>query len=287
MLPFAYWRDEDTAEIGKSRYDVKLLNYDMSWHANAKGQAIAGNIEEAGYYAPEQISQDDEASRTTLVDSYGVGMSLFYAFSRISPPTGGSTTHDWKKLVFDRIKMDKSVTWRSACNRLRRIILQATLPEQSKRISVTQISLELELLSYTATSQTDRLPIDFWAEELICRAEDADYEALPNGYEFKRDPRPGRIIGTQGDIRSNAVKLYFKNSYSGLVSRSGIDKVWSEKLGTAREILTSTGWEVSNASRYINREILLHAEMSLPDLQANFEKALQGFIRGISTVRID
>jgi hypothetical protein len=63
--------------------------------------------------------------------------------------------------------------------------------------------------------------------------------------------------------------------------------MWAEKLQSAREILASAGWMVRDESRYGNREILLAAEVSLPELVAQFERLLAGLQKGVSQVRIE
>ncbi len=45
------------------KWDVVVLNYDMSWHTAARGGEIKGNVTEVGYYAPEHLSGDRQKAR--------------------------------------------------------------------------------------------------------------------------------------------------------------------------------------------------------------------------------
>src|SRR5690349_21119632 len=96
-----FYCDESAVESADfSSYESILINYDMYWHTKAHGKTIAGNIEEAGFYAPEHVENiEGDQARTTLVDSYGVGMSIFYAYTTMVPPRGGSTSVDWLDLL--------------------------------------------------------------------------------------------------------------------------------------------------------------------------------------------
>ena len=287
ILPFAFWNVDDVRLVNGDPYDITLLNYDMSWHANAAGQSIPGNIEEAGYYAPEQLNADDDAARTTLVDSYGVGMSLFFAFAKADPPTGGSSYMDWAGLLFDKVRNDPRLMWRSAPARLRRLIFKATQQIANNRISVTQIKGELELLADAVQGQLKRIPVDFWAEELMSRSQEAEYIANPNDTEFVRTPKVGRTITIGCDSSRNFVIITFKNQAIDATNRGGIDRLWTEKLHKAKEIFTANGWEISDASRYAGMEILLKARTPVSSLPANFEIVLYGLKRGLDQVRIE
>lgn len=287
IVPYFYWQPELGSDQPK-KHDVALLNYDMSWHSAAKGESITGNLSEAGYYAPEQVVAGDQA-RSTLVDSYGVGMCIYFTFTKKNPPTAGSRSTDWTTLLDDGFKPNPRLNWRSAPVRLRRLIERATAGDASVRPTVDQIESELGLLrqAITQTPATLLLPADFWAEELICRSESALYETNSSGTVFSREPRPGRRISLEGNLRKNKVVLNFKNQALGSTNRSGADRIWSEKLQRARDILQSSGWQLREETQYGNMELLLSAEVDVRDLAPNFERLSDGLARGIDQVRID
>ncbi|TSD85893.1 hypothetical protein FFK22_025195 [Mycobacterium sp. KBS0706] len=287
MIPNIFSYLEENILNHTDRFEVILLNYDMSWHANAKGQSISGNIEEAGYYAPEQLKGDGDAARTTLVDSYGVGMSLFYAFARVPPPTGGSAAKEWEEMLETKIRNEPGLQWRSLPERLRRLIRQATCPNQKDRLNMTQIKAELDLLAAAVEGAYEKLPVDYWAEEILSRSEEYKYEVAINGYEFSRSAKLGRVVSVVGDIKSNSVSVVFKNQATGIENRTGIDKLWSAKLKSAKDILASHGWEPEDDSRYRSMEILLKASISVTDIRKNLDKVVSGLKKGLNQVKLD
>jgi serine/threonine protein kinase len=284
MLPYFHWQP-DFLEETPDKYDVKLLNYDMSWHANAKGQTIAGNIEESGYYAPELLSQ--ESGRSTLVDSFGVGMCIYYAFTRSRPPAGGSKSTDWVELLNSGFRFNPRLSWRSAPMRMRRLVARATSPAAEDRPMIDQIGAELGLVRQAVSGAIQELPADFWAEELIAQSEQAEYDTDPSGTVFSREPRPGRKISISGDARGRKVVLSFRNQALASTNRSGLDRLWSEKLQSARNILSSSGWSVKDDTRYGNMEMLLVAECSLDELKKMFGNITAGLKRGLDQIRVE
>lgn len=284
LAPYFYWQPDFMHEPPK-KHDVRLLNYDMSWHANAKGRTIAGSIEDSGYYAPEQLGEHGRLSRTTLVDSYGVGMCIYFAFSKKRPPSGGSNSSDWSKLLEGNLRINPSLSWQSAPMRMRRLIERCTAHAAEDRPMIDQIAAELALMRKALDGTNDDLPADFWAEELLCRSEQAAYTA--DGMSFFREPRAGRKIMIAGDIRSARIILEFRNQALASTNRSGIDRIWSDKLGRARDILESTGWTIRDNTRYANMELLLAADIAVSDLKTNFERILAAFRRGVEQVRIE
>ena len=286
MLPAFYWQ-ADFMESAPKKHDVRLLNYDMSWHANARGQTIAGNIEEAGYYAPEQLSAGADAARTTLVDSYGVGMCIYFIFAKKAPPTAGAKSKDWDVLLSAAFRSNPRLSWRSAPARLRRLVERATSTASSERPMMDQLSAELRLIAEAVGGMTRNLPADFWAEELISRSEEAEYQSGVSGGVYTREPRPGRKITLEGNLRTDSINLEFRNMALGATNRSGIDRMWAEKLNSAREILSSAGWHVKDETRYGSMEILLAADISVADVSGNFSKVLGGLQRGLSQVRLE
>jgi serine/threonine protein kinase len=287
MVPYYYWQPDFLAENVPEKHEVKLLNYDLSWHAGAKGQTISGDIEESGYYAPEHISGGGDAARTTLVDTYGVGMCAYFVFTKRAPPPGGSKSTDWSDLLDQGFRPAPRLGWRSAPARIKRLVGKATSPESTDRPMIDQILAELKFVREAVAGETRNLPAEFWAEELISRSEEAAYVTSSSGSTFTREPRPGRTISLESDPRGKLVILNFRNSALPSTNRSGLDRMWSEKLQRAREILTSAGWNVRNESRYGSMELLLSADVSVDDLAKQFDRLLSGLQRGVAQVRIE
>lgn len=287
MVPFFFWQPDFLEGAPPDKHDVKLLNYDMSWHSKAKGQAISGNMQESGYYAPEHASVEHGHSRSTLVDSYGLGMCLYFVFSRTPPPAGGSKSTDWQGLLDATFRANPKHKWRSAAARMRRLIDRATSPVPEERPVMDQISAELRNIRLALSGTTSHLTADMWAEELISQAEEAEYVSDTNGVRFTREPRAGRIIAVEGDLQRSMVLVNFKNQALPSTNRSNLDRIWSEKLQRARDVLISNGWKISDRTGYGNMEILLSAEVDVEDISRDFRRYLVGLKRGLDLVRIE
>ncbi|WP_082564799.1 SIR2 family protein [Caulobacter sp. Root1472] len=287
MVPYFYWQPDFLEGEAPKKHEVKLLNYDMSWHSNAKGQAIAGDIEESGYYAPEYTSGDIDHQRSTLVDSYGVGMCLYFVFTKTPPPPGGCKSTDWQGLLDSSFRPNVKHKWRSAATRVRRLIDRATSPTPDQRPVMDQIAAELRTVRLAIEGHTKHLTADMWAEELISQAEEAEYTSDVNGVRFMREPRAGRTITVEGDLQRNRVVVSFRNQALPSTDRSKLDRIWSEKLQRAREVLTSYKWMVSDRTAYGNMEILLSAEVDVENLSMDFKRYLEGLKRGLDLVRIE
>ncbi|QYF86574.1 SIR2 family protein [Brevundimonas sp. PAMC22021] len=287
MVPYFFWQPDFLQGEPPEKHEVKLLNYDMSWHSKAKGQAISGNLQESGYYAPEHASAEFEHQRSTLVDSYGLGMCLYFAFTKSPPPPGGSKSTDWQGLLDASFRAQPKHKWRSAGARMRRLIDRATSPVPNERPVMDQIAAELRTIRLALAGTTTHLTADMWAEELISQAEEAEYVSDINGVRFTREPRAGRTITVEGDLQRNRVVVSFKNQALPSTNRSNLDRIWSEKLQRAREVLTSSGWKISDRTSYGNMEILLSAEVDVEDISTEFQRYLSGLKRGLDLVRIE
>lgn len=286
MVPH-YYSSIGGGTSNPEKYNVKLLNYDLSWHKDAGGRVISGNMEESGYYSPEHIVAGERFARTTLVDSYGIGMCIYFAFSKQKPPTGGSKSTDWKKLLETTFRINSRLAWHSAPIRVRRLIEQATAPDPQMRITLDRIRSELSLIREAVEQNFERLPPDFWAEELISRSEAAAYEVDVTGSEFRREPRAGRIILFSGNLRRRSVVVRFSNQAQGYTNKSSIDRIWREKLSSARDILVSAGWDIGDETRAGNMEILLRAEAPVDRLKDKIDRMLSGLRRALEIVRLD
>lgn len=286
MLPYIYWDEQSAVDAGVYKFEAVLINYDMSWHADAHGKTIPGNLNEAGYYSPEQLS-DEATSRSTLVDSYGLGMTIYFAYTKSNPPTGGSRSGDWEDTLRRRFRPQNQLAWRSAPERLRRMILNSTWPEQPRRWSISQIEAELSVLQGLFVGERRPMPPDYWAEEVIARVAQRDYFSNDDASKFRIELRQGRSIEVSGDLTSRSVEVRFRNLGTDGSNWTGADKLWRDKLNRARDILSSSGWEILDSTRYSHMDILLHVRIPIQALEAGADKVVDSLARGIDLVRLD
>lgn len=288
MMPYHYWTDSDVEAAGASRHDVILLNYDLSWHANASGRTISGNLAEAGYYAPEQLEDiEGVQARSTLVDSYGLGMTIFHCYSRTMPPPGGSRSRDWQKVLEERFRVDPALKWRSAPERLKRLVFNATRDRCEERWPIAAIRAELARLMAATQMRTDELTADVWAEELMSRVVQSPYEAASDGASFSQSLKVGRSVEVVGDLTSNAVLVNFRNMDSGSADWSSAGKRWRSKLHSAKDILVSGKWSILPETRAGHLDLRLSASLSVAELSKNIDRAERTLGAALQQVRLD
>jgi eukaryotic-like serine/threonine-protein kinase len=214
-------------------------------------------------------------------------MTAFFTYTGDARPAGGSKSTDWPGFLETKFRMPTYGGWRSAAERLRRIIDGATHAEPTSRLTISEIHARLKILSSAVRGDFDALTPDVWAEELLSRSAQAIYHASESGDEFTREPRRGRTITARGDLRGNAVLIHFRNLATEATNRTGVDRLWSGKLESAREILISGGWEIVPETRHRNLEISLIGRIPVPKLRADFDKVLRTLNRGLDQVRLD
>ena len=288
MVPYYYWTQSSALAADLDRHGVKLINYDLSWHDTAQGRTIAGNISESGYYPPEQIEDmQGELSRSTLVDSYGVGMTIFFAYARTPPPPGGSASRNWPEILREKFRPDSTLSWRSAPERLRRIVEQATLPDRSRRINVSTIKARMKGICFALEGNLYHLTPDVWAEEFMSRVVQAEYSTDSEGNTFSRQLKVGRTFEVSGDLGSNSLIMKFRNMAVEGVDWSNASAKWKGKLNSAKEILVSGGWSITSNTRAAHLDIILEASIPISSVQKNMEKALKALESGLSQVRLD
>jgi len=153
-----------------SQWKVVVLDFDLSWHKGAEDHSIM-HSPAFGYLAPEQRQKGRYTTRSSLVDSYGFGMSIYFLCTGKNPFPDQHLHVNWSKDLFRQFESKRCSDWISLPRRLARLVQNVTQDEQSARATMSQIEGELESLK-TALSTTARVPIiDVVTEELAARTE--------------------------------------------------------------------------------------------------------------------
>lgn len=152
--------------------DVVLLDFDLSWHRDAVGKSVCHPSTVSGYLAPEQTQRDGRVStRNALVDSYGLGMTLYFMRTGQDPSPGITRdVQEWTAEVLRGLVSYRCVGWLSIPRRYARLIATATRYQQSERWDVAQIYGELQRLSEAEANPQSVQSAELVAEELASRA---------------------------------------------------------------------------------------------------------------------
>ncbi|MCW5547904.1 MAG: hypothetical protein KIT44_02980 [Opitutaceae bacterium] len=162
-----------------------------------------------GYLAPELSGVSRFSSRNALVDSYGIGMTLFFIVSGRAPLFTESQHADWVEKLQKEIGREPSKEWHSLNQRWARLIYWTTKPNQSERWDIVRILGELEQLHRALKNPTKNASAELAAEEILARTKEGgrtyhwNVDTLCGYFEL----RTGFKIEIKGDESSKEVKF--------------------------------------------------------------------------------
>ena len=249
---------------GSEPWRVVVLDFDLSWHLDAMEISITTAHSATGYLAPEQLVDVPGVSRrNAAVDSFGLGMTMFFVLSRRSPRLGEQSQSDWRNTLGQLARHRACSEWWSLPRRFCRLIEQATKDKQSERPDMHQIAAEISRLELAAERPRDVVAADLIAEEVLCHlASDADYIweddrsrgkfGLANGAEFK----------VSADEASRTIRLAIEWQSSGQESRKNIVKYLPRVESQATAALKKAGWKVVSNAGTRRNGVAISAECS-------------------------
>lgn len=81
--------------------NVKVIDFDLAWHKGAIGDDfVRSDRDSLGYQAPEQLTRGDNyLRRSTSIDSFGIGATLFFCISETVPDIGAQKDLKWEQNI--------------------------------------------------------------------------------------------------------------------------------------------------------------------------------------------
>ena len=241
---------------------VVVLDFDLSWHQGALEQSvIRGAL--AGYLAPEQIQLTQGAStRHSAVDSFGVGMTLYFMIAGSDPVPAQHQHKHWSKVV-QRAALDRSRDrWESLPHRYARLIIRATQNRQSERWDMSQIRDELGRLYDTYLYPKSVVSAELVAEEIVARC-GRQYEWHDDRLAATVDLVSGLSITVSGDESGRRIVLNLAWSSSGTQERKQVGK-WMIPAGYRFvDKLVSSGWTIRTKDINPPQSMVIDATMSV------------------------
>lgn len=244
--------------------DLVLIDFDLSWHRDAMGKSVQLTPSVHGYLAPEQYETSGvNTSRSSLVDSFGLAMTIYYIVLTKHPKFEEPRRADWKSKLFTDFRLTKSDRWAVIPCRLARLVYKATLIDQTARLDMTSMVIELEsLLELCESDKFNNIRI--LIEEIVLRS-----TMLKDRYQWDEqsgsasyDGATGLLVEikmlsggalrvlaewrNQGDGRFDTVKKYFQQKKDGIISR-----------------LKSSGWQVDMASEYDGVRVAMERDVNV------------------------
>ena len=154
-------------------WDVVVLDFDLSWHRGALERSVVHGSTTFGYLAPEQIQDIQGVStRHAAVDSFGIGMVLFFMMSGRDPVPD---EHQACRLEeYTERKLQKCFLASNGIpfhQDLQDSLSMQLNTNQAERWDMTQIQAELERLHKAVLDPGSTQSIELIAEEIAARCE--------------------------------------------------------------------------------------------------------------------
>ncbi|WP_158255409.1 protein kinase domain-containing protein [Rhodopseudomonas palustris] len=208
---------------------VVMFDFDLGWFKGAYGEeATRTDPDSLGFQAPEQLSVAGEPlRRSTLVDSFGLGATLYFSLSRSVPMAGASGAEDWERKI-DGACRRAFPNDRVAERRCARLILNCTSSDQRERPDFSLIVDALEDLINWRRRNTSKCSTEFIAEALVSLSSDSGYEWDSNRLSASHNNPSGMAIRSRFDPLENTLVLEFNFQDPKIMNRRNLDRRISE-----------------------------------------------------------
>lgn len=268
---------------GADNWDIVVLDFDLSWHKDAQEKSIA--IESySGYLAPEQVIRDGRyTTRSTLVDSYGLGMTLFFLRTRAEPTFLQPGQAGWEDLLETLARSNPCREWVSLPRRYFRLLMNCTYFEQSKRWDVSQIEAELKRMKAALLEPQHVESADLMAEELMARTFPNQYLWDPDTATAVRQVISETRLSVSGDESIRSVRLHIGWTQTG-EHHIGKTTKWAQDVGgKITEMLLKDRWELLTVKK--GREgILITAVLAIDSLALRLSECSKTLARVSATM---
>lgn len=239
MIVEGYWEDDPLK--------VHVLDFDLSWHRGSVEKSVIFGSQLSGYLAPEQIQRRVGVStQHASVDSYGLGMTLFYMVSGRDPSPGEHAHANWRTTVTHVCARPRFPNWRSIPQRVARLIVAATQELQEKRWDNFQVKSELQRL-YEAHSNPDSVrSSEMLAEEVAARCPAlVPYEWNDMNFSVEKDFGTGLTVSLRGDENGQEIQLAISRTATASDNRARLPDAIAKARDNVRILLSEAGWSVS------------------------------------------
>ena len=248
--------------IGSSSWRVVVLDFDLSWHLGALEQSVVhGPV--FGYLAPEQIEDRlGVSTRHAAVDSFGVGMTLYFMISGKDPIPEQHLHRNWAQTVLDASQSRDSSTWHSLPYRYSRLVTKATQDNQSDRWDLAQIRDEIERLMDAQRFPNKVVSAELLAEEIAART----------GRKYRWDDESGTaimelvsglVISISGDESKRQVIANLNWSNSGRQERKKVGKWMAPAANRCKKTLRSSGWTIRTSNIQAFQSVVIEATLPI------------------------
>lgn len=249
-------------------YKVVVLDFDLSWHRESTGYSIAIAHSVNGFLAPELAGDGQFSTRNALVDSYGIGMTMFYMVTGRAPLFSESKYADWDAKLQKEIASQRCTEWKSLSARWARIVFWATRPHQPTRWDVSRILGALAQLRLALSNALQVTSAELFAEELLARCREGsrlytwDVDKLCGSFEL----RTGFTLSISGDESKKTITFTCDWMNTGDRKFENVRKYLGPAVARVEQALRIGGWQVM-MKHAATDSIRLSADISVVKLQ--------------------
>ncbi len=256
---------------GSNSWRVVVLDFDLSWHLGALEQSVVhGPV--FGYLAPEQIEDRPGVStRHAAVDSFGVGMTLYFMVSGKDPVPEQHLHPNWEQTVLDASRSHESSRWLSLPFRYSRLITKSTRDSQSQRWDLAQIRDEIERLLDAHKCPENVVSAELLAEEIAANT-GREYHWNDEAVTAVMELFSGLVISIFGDESRRLVIINLNWSNRISQERKKVGKWMAPAANRCKKMLRASGWTISTTNIQTIQSVVIEATLpvsraaeSIPD----------------------
>jgi serine/threonine protein kinase len=240
-----YWTDP-------SSWNLIVLDFDLSYHIGSKEKTIDLRGDTAtGYLAPEQLQKlPGVSTRNAAVDSFGLGMTLYFLVSQRDPLPAEHMHAKWSETVYSACRLRDYESWVSLPERIARVIQQCTCNQQAERWDLAQVENELWRLKGILNSPEEIPSAELVAEELVARSVGLGlYKWIDDRLEARIELASGLVISVAANEAHGIINLELNWSSSGLENRRTVGRWLPEATRYVSDALKVSGWRVNVTSK--------------------------------------
>jgi eukaryotic-like serine/threonine-protein kinase len=276
-----FWTDPD-------QWYVVVLDFDLSWHRGAFEQSVLQGTGIAGYLAPEQIQKRPRVStRHAAVDSFGVGMTLYFTAAKEDPVPNQHLHADWLTTVERAVAELPEEKWRSLHRRFARVIVCATSDAQAQRWDMSQINNELARLREALLEPSAVVSAELLAEEIVSRCPSLEgYDWDDDRWIASRVLPSGVEASVRADESSRVVWLHLDWRDRGSQDWKSINRWIPSAIDIARGALERGGWQEVQSDRTAGT-MSMRAVIRAEEAAGRLDALTRGVEAAVGAMRFD
>lgn len=271
-------------------WNVVVLDFDLCWHKGATGNSVNPDSITIAYHAPEQFQLSEKASRrSALVDSFGIGMTLFFLMSGHHPqPYSVQNDETWNQDLKWKVAKLPCLFWKSLPVRLSRLIYWSTRADQQSRWDLTKIAGEISRLRRTLKVTKPDDP-ELVAEEIAARCERmVDYDWEPDSMKAIVTTLTGFDFSVWGNEGAQSVGASISWSNQGDRDFSTVKKYILPNVNKVVLQLKNGGWSASIVTRR-HDQVKIEASVTLALIKStvDIERLAGSFSAAASCLKLN